>query len=253
MSPRLDENCQIHLDQTFAANNGQEFLAELEEILKSSPRDVWFDCGDMGWITSRGVGVLWHARHSCAKSGTRLHLEFVAERVIRTFRALDLCELFDLEPTVIEYRSTPSPGADSNQEHYSDTFGISKVSVDKALIRLGRLLNRLELDQTLSLDLQTLVYEAVTNIRTHSELDPEEKVSFTLVINAREATFCFTDPGMPFDPTTHPVDYDFVRAAKLGQTHGFGLALMRRMADQMTYSREHGTHNVLTITIRSGD
>lgn len=251
MSPQLDENCQIHLDQTFAENDGQEFLVELEEILKSSPRDVWLDCGDLERITSRGVGVLWHAHHSCAKSETMLHLEFATEGVLRTFRALDLCDLFGLEPTVIEYRSTPSSGADSNQEHYSDTFGVSAEGVNKALIRLGRFLQKLELDQTLSLDLQTLFYETITNIRTHSELDPGEKVAVTLKINAGEAIFSFTDPGMPFDPTTHPVDFDFVRAAKLGQTHGFGLALMRRMADQMTYSREQGTHNVLTITKRS--
>lgn len=251
MSLQIDKNCQIHLDPDFAANDGQEFLAELEEILKTSPRDVWFDCGDLERITSRGVGVLWHAHHNCANSGSRLHLEFVAEGVIRTFRVLDLCELFDLEPTAIENRSTPSSGADSNQDHYSDTVGISEKGVDKALIRLGQFLHRLELDQTLSMDLQTLFYEVITNIRIHSEIDPGEKVSVDLKINAREATFRFTDPGIPFDPATHPVDYDYARDAKLGQTHGFGLALMRRMADQMTYSREHGTHNVLTITKRS--
>lgn len=252
MSQLLDQKYQIHLEPGFAENKGETFLVQLQEILESSPADIWLDCSSQVRVTSQCVGVLWHAYQCCASAGARLNLLSVTDGLFRTLQVLDLCDVFGLEPTEVEHRSGLPQESASIRELHTDRFRATEEEVDEALIRLGQFLRRLDLNQTLVLDLQTLFYEAVTNIRCHAELDPDEEISVTLTIDQSEATFSFRDPGVSFDPTRHPVDFDFAQAARSGQNHGFGLALMRRMADQMTHSREHGTHNLLTVTKKRG-
>jgi anti-sigma regulatory factor (Ser/Thr protein kinase) len=124
------------------------------------------------------------------------------------------------------------------------------VDINEALLRFGDHVHTLDLDSDTEFELQTLFYEIATNIRQHGKAKDGEGVQVTLVAQQDKITVSFTDGGPPFDPTQQSVDYDFRQAASTKQTRGFGIALIQRMTDAMTYSRLNDTHNMLTLCKR---
>lgn len=242
-----DDRALIQLTPGFPEGDARAFFDRLAAVLAESPRQVKVDCSALDRITSRGVGLLWKAYCECASSGTSLLLESPSHGVVRTLSALDLGAFFGLEPAELptaEYRGGSGAG------EYVDAFPATESEVDRALTRFGDYVRGLNMETAMEAELQTLFYEAVTNIRLHGGLTPPQRVEVQFSIGEHDLRLCFKDPGPPFDPTTQKDDYNNAMAAQRGQIRGFGLAMMRRMADEMTYTRESGRLNVLTLLKR---
>ena len=86
-----------------------------------------------------------------------------------------------------------------------------------------------------------------TNIRIHARLAPSQLISFRAHIENNQLVMVFIDPGCPFDPTTVTSDRDLRLAAKQCQRRGFGITMIKRLANKVGYRRVNGSTNELTV------
>jgi anti-sigma regulatory factor (Ser/Thr protein kinase) len=209
---------------------------------------VRIDCTGLAHVSSSWVRVLWDAHEACQKARSTMHLVSPSKGLVATLRVLDLAEFFG----VVEDAHEPSTGGGSEEfltsttGVYTDRFAADCASIDAALEQFIQFLGRLRISKSTEFELQTIFYEVATNIRRHAQLESGSEIAFTASATAQQLVLSFVDRGIAFDPTDGYRDFDFVAAARAGQTGGFGIAMLHRMASTISYSREHDA-NHLTI------
>jgi len=249
MQVRTDSRNTLPLPLDLSGESVGTFETQLDRVIAAQPGVVHLSCAGLSKITSRYVGVLWQAYRRCAEAGVELQLESPPIGLVRTLNALDLAEFFGVGArsgdTDSEYRAAAE--FDHTTGVYTDRFGAVEAEIDAALERFMQFLARVRISKTTEFELKTLFYEVTTNIRTHGELPVGETIQFQASASHDTVTLTFWDTGVPFDPCARPAHIDFIAAARTGQRCGFGIAMMRRLADDMSYVREKGGTNVLTI------
>lgn len=88
--------------------------------------------------------------------------------------------------------------------------------------------------------------EVFTNIAEYAYPRTAGEVSLALEITGELARLTFTDAGIPHDPLFGP-DPDISLSATDREIGGLGVFLVKRLMDNVEYSREHGC-NILTLS-----
>lgn len=98
-------------------------------------------------------------------------------------------------------------------------------------------------------DLRIVVSEATTNaIRAHADLDGDERILIRCNLDDDRIEVWIEDQGAGFDVDDVPVLPDMADPARLGTEGGFGLPLMRVLADEAEIrSSETGTTVKLVV------
>ena len=115
-----------------------------------------------------------------------------------------------------------------------EQFGIEQGFVEAFRYRLG-----------------LIVDELVTNSTVHGACSgADQTVKVHIVVHENDLVIEIIDTGLPFDPTTHPLQHCCPQDGPVS-IGGAGLSLVRRLADQIHYRRSNG-HNHLVITLHTG-
>jgi anti-sigma regulatory factor (Ser/Thr protein kinase)/anti-anti-sigma regulatory factor len=254
MQVRTDPQNTLPLPSDLSAESLAVFDAQLDALIAGQSAVVHLDCTGLTKVVSRLVGVLWQAYRRCADAGSELRLESPPTGLVRTLNALDLAEVFGVGAVSGDTDSECRAAAEFEHTSgvYTDRFGATEGEIDAALDRFMQFLPRMRISATTEFELKTLFYEVTTNIRTHGQSPVDEPIQFQASASHDLITLTFWDRGVPFDPCARPADVDFIAAARSGQRCGFGIAMMRRLADNMSYARERGRTNVLTIEKKRG-
>jgi anti-sigma regulatory factor (Ser/Thr protein kinase) len=97
--------------------------------------------------------------------------------------------------------------------------------------------------------LQTVFYEVATNIRLHAGLKPEQSARLQVSVQTSKVVLTFIDPGVPFDVTQFDVSSPDVTMSGYDSRPHFGIPMIRRFADKVSYIRHDGTTNVLNLEL----
>ena len=84
------------------------------------------------------------------------------------------------------------------------------------------------------------------NIVLHSGADATDDIRMEVEYDPENVQLMISDHGTPFDLTSEMDEIDLEQAAADRRTHGFGLLLIRRLADAIRYDRSNG-RNVVTV------
>jgi anti-sigma regulatory factor (Ser/Thr protein kinase)/anti-anti-sigma regulatory factor len=215
----------------------QDLSRQIEFLLLSSPTSIALDCSALEHVSSKHVNYLWQARQRCEKAGVAVFLYNAPESLIRVLELLDLTDFFPREKP-------------DNALTVTDDFEPDADGVDSATRQFYQFLRAFELPALTLTELRTIFYEVATNIVAHAGLTAGQRVTYTVRVTDPLVEVTFTDSGRPFDPTSTASYLNVREAAKRGQKRGFGLALIHKLADNITYRRKVGTVNELTITKR---
>ncbi len=90
--------------------------------------------------------------------------------------------------------------------------------------------------------------EAVVNVLKYAYPQGEGKVRLKCIGDRDRFVIEVTDWGVPFDATAQP-DPDLTRPLEERPVGGLGIHLIKKMTDEMSYTREDG-RNVLRLFIR---
>jgi anti-sigma regulatory factor (Ser/Thr protein kinase) len=120
--------------------------------------------------------------------------------------------------------------------------------IDAAISKVVGFLLQSGLPEITAFELQTILYEIMTNIRLHGRLQPDDTISVHLRVEGRTVTLGFADGGVSFDPTGHNPVVDPQEAGRQHQRRGFGLAMVKGLSDKIDYHRTADQRNQLTVT-----
>ncbi len=220
----------------------------LRRHLEQGLRSVELDCCQLAYVSSSHIGALWMLLEDCRAVGATIRISH-ASAILR--RALDVLELsdffFDAEAATSPTVPVPTRLAMPTPVSYADEFAADTPGVQTALARFLQFVTRLGLPQRVLFDLRMMFYEVATNIRIHAGIGSGGVVRFTASSNRSRIEMTFTDNGLPFDPTQYRPHGDTRLAAKNGRTRGFGIGLIRKLTDRITYRRMANSANVLTL------
>lgn len=233
----ISERVVVALPVSVEDRSGQDFESAVMRALMAKPHELLLDCSDLGVVYSGHIRLMWIARDLSAKRGSTLRLVGVRPELIRVLRLLDLEAFFPFKV------SDTTAG-------YADTIPVADTSIREALERFERYLGQLPMPELAAMDIRTIFYEMASNIMYHGELDSNDVIVVTAVVSTSEnrhsISLKFIDSGVPFDPTVRRAGVMPHEAAESRRTRGYGLTMIAKLADSVSYERHLGVLNVCT-------
>jgi anti-sigma regulatory factor (Ser/Thr protein kinase) len=178
-----------------------------------------------------------------------MRLQRPSAGLIRVLKVLDLYDLFLTQPeTPVPIGSGVSRISDDlKDQQFSIDFHPTVDQINSAQSRFEEFLKTLMVEDLLVFELTTVFYEVGTNIRIHGQLNSRDVVKFTASYIDGNVVLEFTDPGQPYILPEIPPDFDPQEIMAKKRTHGFGLILIDRLTDGITYERIQDKFNVLRL------
>ncbi|KAA3636412.1 MAG: STAS domain-containing protein [Calditrichaeota bacterium] len=225
------------------------FLESIQEGLSNNKMAIYVDCQQLQSISSSHVSLLWKAMQLCKENDTEFILKNVRDLVLDVLVTLDLQDIF-----VVEQQ-------DKGKDEFLETDKFSYIAIEPLELKfsltvenivrqkyaVGSHLDQALISKQIIFEIQTIFYEAVTNIRLHSDMNSQTPIEFYLSQMNDNIIMQFTDTGKEFDPTQHEQVYSSKKAIKERMKNGFGIMMMKKMSDKVSYKRVNNK-NVLTIT-----
>ena len=243
----IDRETVLAAPAEASASTIETFFHELEAVLATSPPTLRIDCASIQRAVSGHVGILWTAQRHGAEAGIPVVLTNVSPMTMRILQVLDVAGLFEYED-LREGAIPPSTGKIPvvGVQTYRQRFPVSASAARQALRRMLTFLNDAGLPALPVLDIQTIAYELLQNIVLHSGADATDDIRMEVEYDPENVQLMISDHGTPFDLTSEMDEIDLEQAAADRRTHGFGLLLIRRLADAIRYDRSNG-RNVVTV------
>jgi anti-sigma regulatory factor (Ser/Thr protein kinase)/anti-anti-sigma regulatory factor len=238
----------------FPAESDSQALAGLQvaadRMLSSGASEIPIDCGNLIRVTSSHIGALWLLHCKCREAGVEMAILSPTQNLVQALEAVDLHNLLipgqslPTEPSV-----DPRRDSDDGSRHLmSSKFRATVEEIDRALSAFREVMSELMIDSGFAASMETIFYEVTTNIREHSFLREGNTIEFTSDVNSFGVTVQFVDSGEEFDPTKMDTTFDPEQAIREGKTRGFGIAMVKKLADSILYVRRDDRKNVLKIT-----
>jgi anti-sigma regulatory factor (Ser/Thr protein kinase)/anti-anti-sigma regulatory factor len=220
----------------------------LRAALESRPSTVLLDCASLQGVTSRHIELLWRTQLRCQRHAAEVRLENPTPGLIRVLTILDLADQFNCLPLDSEPAAPAVPAAAvPTKANYKDSFAPTNETVVSATERYGAFLTDLPIPELIRFELRTIFYELANNISQHGAISDQSPIRFWAEFGPTRILMTFTDAGRAYDPTSADGDFDPRAAAKKRRVRGFGIPMIRRMTDAMSYVRSADGRNILTI------
>ena len=228
------------------------YFSELKNLAFERPPKVLLDCSQLHQVVSGHINILWQSRSICKEAGVPIYLTNPGGNLIRVLRILDLLELFEFSGAINAFDEETIKTELLNIE---DTglnleFKCRKSEIIKSRDCLRDYLKDMNLSSAIIYDLETLFYEVVNNIAEHSDLNENQTIKFEALCKDDRIVLNFFDNGRPFNPTHLNFKYDPANATFENKKRGYGLIMINRMSDKISYHREENGLNVLTLEKR---
>lgn len=228
-----EKNIIVVPRKTDPPNAVSSCYAELDDRLRGRPDAIFLDCSRLDPITSYHINILWDIHLRCRQAGIPLRLLSVRPGLERILKMLDLYHHFEIsaeKPILLKSKIRPEA-----------------EDIERALDRFRDFLKQLDLDEICAFDLETAFHEVTHNIFLHGGLNRGDLIEFTATSNQGQISLRFVDPGSPFDPTSPASSFDPRVAIRTRQKRGFGLAMIKRLVDVLSYERVDNRLNVVTL------
>lgn len=226
----------------------EQFEKHLSAALETGPPTVVLDCAELQLTTSQHVELLWRACLRCQRGATEVRLQNPSPGLLRVLTVLDLADLFHCAPSPATDETDESiTGIGPARAKYHDSFQPLAEEIAPAAERFDAFLAPLPVPEMIRFELRTIFYEIANNISQHAGIDAGAPIAFWAEFKFGRIVMVFSDSGREYDPTAAAVDFDARTAAKQRRVRGFGLPMVRRMTDTMSYIRGADGRNILTI------
>lgn len=252
MPTDIQASLQLELPRILSAATIDRFRQSAAKAVSEGPKTIVVDCSQLSEVSSTHVGLMWETYVDCQSNGIQMRLSNVSQETKTVLSVLDLAEVLMPDETLSSVERTPlvAPAAHISPDQYSDTIVLTRDEIQNGTTRFLQYLGRCGFSNTAISELRLIFYEVITNIKLHSGLPESEKVAIRISPHDDGLTLSFTDSGAPFDPTRHEIQRSPEEEARSGRVHGFGLSMIRKLADDISYARENGRTNCLRITKR---
>lgn len=249
MQLAVDKKNRLTVPDDLSDYNLEQFYGNLNLLLDKRPNEIFLDCSQLLRATSTHINILWDARYSCNKAGIQMHLVSISASLLRVLKVLDLYDLLvthkDQDSESPERRVIPEIDPDNNVIEIE--FKATDRNIRSSIVKLKDFLGKPNLEEISILEIETIFYEVATNIRLHAQISDKDLIQLTVTLCRDKIVLKFIYPGISFDPVARVKDYDPGAVIKQRQKRGYGLIMINRMADEISYERTDNNLNELYI------
>ncbi len=251
----VDKTNKVVVPDNLSNDNLEQFYSKLNVLLDKKPEEIEVDCSKLQRATSTHINILWDARYSCNEAGIKMRLVSISEGLVRVLKVLDLYDLLVEQ----EYQESVSserrviPEIDKDNNAIEMEFKATNGSIRSGIKKLKKFLGKADLEEISILELETIFYEVAMNICQHAQVSDNDLINLTATLTSDKIGLKFIYPGVSFDPTARVKDYDPGAVIKQRQKRGYGLIMINRMADEISYKRTDNDLNELYIEKYWGD
>ncbi len=249
MPTKTQESTPIKAPTSLEKMAIDQFFRAINNSIRGGVNPIEIDCGALREIRSSHVGLLWQAYEICRENSTKMRLISVSTGLARVLSILDLNEVLlineVIENSIVCNHNKITPHYQETELNLNITPNIT--AIDEAMNNFVRFLMLNKLPEITAFELQTIFYEVATNIRCHSKLVIGELISFHVELHEHFVILIFRDRGESFDPTSLPPADDITIPARHGRINGYGLTMINRLCDKISYNRTSEELNELTI------
>lgn len=245
----VNKKYTVAIPDDLSNDNLERFYGHLNALLDKKPNEIFLDCSQLLRPTSTHINILWDARYSCNDAGVQMRLISISESMLRVLKVLDLYDLLVEDEDQQAERSGRIiiPEIDPDNNVIEIEFKPTDKGIGSGIFKLKGFLGNLNLQEISILEIETIFYEVATNIRLHAQINDNNSVHLTTTLSSDKIVLKFIYPGVSFDPTIRVKDYDPGAAIKQRQKRGYGLVMINRMADKISYNRTDDDLNELKI------
>ena len=251
----VNKKYKVVFPDDLSNDNLEKFYSNLNALLDKKPEEIEVDCSKLQRATSTHINILWDARYSCHEAGIGIRLVSISENLMRVLKVLDLYDLLveqeDQESVSSERRVIPEIDEDNNAIEME--FKATNGSIRSGIKKFKKFLGKADLEEISILELETIFYEVAMNICLHAQVSDNDLITLTANLTSEKIALKFIYPGVLFDPTARVKDYDPGAVIKQRQKRGYGLIMINRMADKISYNRIDNDLNELYIQKYWGD
>jgi len=228
------------------------FYGDIEDLLRQGCREIVIDCSNLKHAVSSNIYIIWKGNFKCQEAGTLCRLTNVSDNLKRVLKVLDLYDLLVIDQKTGKKKRKPDVTAGLNvvEKEIDLKFEADEKAVSRYLTEFRDYLKNINLPELLVFELETVFYEVTTNILQHSGAQKSETIIFTANSTSEYFRMKFNYPGVHFNPTVNRKEFDPNAAIQGRQKRGYGLMLINRMMDTMTYQRSDDQKNILTLEKR---
>ncbi|MEW6413158.1 MAG: ATP-binding protein [Candidatus Zixiibacteriota bacterium] len=248
MLARAELKNRIEVPENLSADSVNEFERGLKQLLSTGPQAIEFDCSNLKMVTSSHVNLLWSAREQCCLAGVSFQFTRMSAGLVRILHVLDLYSLFTGREAEVQKpgKQTGRLKVGGGPTEFTRSLKADTDNIAATVREFRSFLDKTAIDELSIVELTTIAYEALTNVRLHGELDPHQMIEFKVTSGAEKICMVIEDSGKPFNPLGDNRPYRSGEAIRSRQSRGYGLVMIRRMTDALTYERADG-RNILAL------
>ena len=249
MSVNLVNKKIIKLPDYLTPSSLAAFYDNINALSEMPAENVFLDCSTIKHVTSSHINLLWELRNKCNELGTKLYLNEISMGLDAVLNVLDIKHFFNISSYLNEYNATNCLSNKNLKEKqvFERNIVPDVKNINLLKKQLIEFLQSLNVGQLCIYEIETIIYEILTNIRLHGQLKKDDKIDLHLEMDMNGLDLIVIDPGVPFDPTISTQNYSPETAIKNKRKRGFGLFMIRKMTDNIYYERSKGKFNILTV------
>lgn len=254
MQYNTDSKYSISFPDDLTGKCIRRFRKEIDSMLESKPGKVFLDCTDLKQVSSSHVNVIWDAYCACNDAGVSLELIGITEGLIRVLKVLDLYEILigpeNSKDNTVERQVNPR--IDMKDFAFDRRFKPRVQNISETIQEMKKYLGDHRFNESVILELETIFYEIATNIRLHAQVDKNSDIELLVELHQNKIAIKFIYAGIAFDPTVQGGEYNLKKVVQNRQKRGYGLVMINRMADKISYKRTEKNLNELVIEKQLG-
>jgi anti-sigma regulatory factor (Ser/Thr protein kinase)/anti-anti-sigma regulatory factor len=249
MPTNISDSLMIKPPTEISEEATRAFLKLIDKALKKGLDDIVLDCSNLTQVTSSHINAMWQAWKNCEEAGRKIRLYRPSSGLIKVLQVLDLYELFVDQPIDTNFGDSTKSRSETQigEKSFRSNFPATPEEIKKAQINFDSFLDSINLNKITAFELSTVFYEVATNVLTHGQLGKRDLIEFSATYSRHRLIMTFIDPGQPFNMPVKTPDFDPTKAMVGRKTHGFGLIMIGRLTDEISYERKQGKFNVLTL------
>lgn len=226
----------LPLESDLDVRSVKQVQAQIERLIATGCRRIILNMGNVGYIDSFGMGMLFAEIRHMRSVGGLLSLIGVSPEI---YRSLKILRLVDAMPVSMAGSQALVPAPDVDQVPlWHTSFSVAADALSAARNRIAELASRLELTSDEVFDLKLAAGEALGNAIDHT---CAQGVMASVAAYADRVVVEVSDCGEGFSPQD-------VKAPCPDAERGRGIALMRLLADAVSIApKPSGSGTVVRI------
>lgn len=240
----------VKLPEAISRDTQSRLTTLVNNLTERGATRVHIDCGDLSVLTREHIWLLLQVQSHCQMQNITVTLSVPTLTLFNIETLGGLIEASSsLSKRVMPTQPPvkPSMPAANNPHRLEQILRASASELAKSTREFESFLTKLKVEKVDRYVLRTLYTEALQNIYRHAGLKDNQEIQVQVERTGKCISLTLVDEGPEFDPTAESAINDEISDPTAVEFPHFGIKMLKRLADDITYHRSQSGRNVLRI------